>query len=341
MSSRASQAARPLALAAVLAVMPAAASAQTLVVRSAPPGEAVELVVNTEAVGNATVDPNGDAIIDWELPAAEMDARIYVDVCPGAHRILLLDRNLLPRPQAEGCERRDVVGVFLLRRESTLVVTVGRQIPRVLLRQQPVTIAELDAPPTLRDVPTGLVLFGGIGGIGFREIFEVACGNAVPCDGDDSGLAYVGGAELWMTRWLSVEGSAIRTPRPSFEGGEGTFIFEADFEPRLVVTVAGKIGVPLGPVRLYGKGGGIYHRAKLTTEQSMAGETLSTAFETRGWGWLGGGGIEGWVGRSVGLYVEFTTSALKGEDPDGGEAMLEDRLNSLFVGLRLRILGGR
>lgn len=333
--------ARPLVVAAVLFFVPCVATAQTLVVRSAPPGEAIELFLNTESVAKGTVDPGGDAVLDWTLPAPEMDVRIYVDICPGSHRILLLDRNLLPRPQESGCERRDVIGVFLLKRESTLVVTVGRQIPRVLLRQETVTIAELDAPPNRRTVPTGLILFGGLGGSAFRDAFAVSCGNVTPCDGEDSGLSYTGGAELWLARFLSIEGAAIRTPEPSFEGGGGAFIFESKLEPRLVLTVSGKLGVPLGPVRIYGKGGGIYHRAKLTTEQSMAGETLPIAFETRGWGWLGGGGIEGWVGRSVGLYLEVTTAALKGKDPDGGEARMNDRLNSLFVGLRLRVLGGR
>lgn len=333
--------ARPLALAAGLAVVPCLVSAQTLIVRGAPPGESVELVVNTAIAGTATVDPNGDAIVEWELAGAEMDARIFVDVCPGTHRVLLMDRNLVPRAQDTGCERRDVIGVFWLRRNSTLVVTVGRQIPSVLLRQRSVTIEELDTPATRRTVPTGLVVFGGIGGAAFREAFDVMCGSVVPCDGEDSGVAYTAGAEFWLARVLSIEGSVLRTPRPSVEGGDGPFIFESQLEPRLVMTVAGKFGIPLGPVRLYGKGGGIYHRAKLTTEQSMAGETLSTAFETRGWGWVAGGGLEGWVGRSAGLYLEVNTAALKGKDPDGGEARTNDRVHSLFVGLRFRILGGR
>jgi hypothetical protein len=333
--------ARPFLCAALFTLVPALTSAQTLIVRGAPAGEAVELVVNTETVGKATVDANGDAIIGWTLGGPEMEGRIYVDICPGTHRVMLLDRNLLPRPQDAGCERRDVIGVFWLKPQSTLVVTVGSQIPRVLLRQEPVTIAELDAPPGRRTVPTGLMIFGGVGGQAFSNIFDVACGNASPCDGGDSGIGYTGGAELWVTKWLSIEGAAIRTPWPSFEGGEGQFVFTSEFEPRLVVTAAGKLGVPLGPVRLYGKGGGIYHRAKLSTEQSMAGETLRTAFETEGWGWLAGGGIEGWVRPSVGLYLEVTSASLKGEDPGGGEAVLDERLNSLFVGLRLRILGGR
>ncbi|CAN5472743.1 hypothetical protein BH23ACI1_BH23ACI1_02880 [soil metagenome] len=334
------QRAWPLALAAVLALVPCLASAQTLIVRSAPPGESVELFVNTATAGTATADPNGDAIIEWSLADGEMDARIFVDICPGVHRVLLLDRNLLPRPQDAGCERRDVVGIFWLRRNSTLVVTVGRQIPSVLLRQAAVTIEQLDTPPTRRTVPAGLVVFGGIGGASFRDASRLACGN-IPCDGDDSGLAYTAGAEFWLARVVSVEGSVIRTPRPFAEGDAGSFTFESRLEPRVVITVAGKVGIPVGPMRLYGKGGGLYNRTQLTTEQSMADETMAIAFETRGWGWLAAGGLEGWITPSFGLYFEAGTARLKGEDFGGGEARLNDRLNSLFFGTRIRILGGR
>ena len=96
--------------AALFTLVPCLTSAQTLIVRGVPAGGTAELVVNTEAMGKAEADPNGDVIISWKLAGPEMEARIYLDVCPGVHRVLLLDRNLLPRPQDEGCERRDVVG---------------------------------------------------------------------------------------------------------------------------------------------------------------------------------------------------------------------------------------
>jgi hypothetical protein len=336
------KAARPLTLAAGCLLIPALLQAQTLIVRGAPAGQAVEVLVNEARVAAGTADEQGDAVIDWQLPGGEdeMDARIAVDICGSTHRIRLMDRNLIPKPQETGCERRDVVGVFLVRRVTTLVVTVDRAIPRVLLRQREVTIEQLDAPPVPRRVPTGLVVFGGLGIGLFRDQVDIMCGTVSTCNGDSTGIAYTGGAEIWFARALALEGAVMRTPRPGAEGGGGSFLFESQLEPTLVVTVAGKAGVPVGPMRFYGKGGGIYQRSKLVTEQSME-ETLSMAFETRGWGWLAGAGLEGWISESFGIYVEATTNAFKGQDPGGGEARADDRLTTVFFGVRLRVLGGR
>lgn len=337
---RALKAARPLALAAGCLLIPALVHAQTLIVRGTPPGQAVELLVNEARVAGGTADEQGDTTIDWTLPADEMDARIAVDICGTTHRIRLMDRNLIPKPQETGCERRDVIGVFWVRRATTLVVTVDRPIPQVLLRQRDVTIEQLDAPPVPRRVPTGVVVFGGLGLGMFRDQVAIMCGTVTTCNGDSSGAAYTGGAEIWFARALSIEGALMRLPRPSAEGGGGPFLFESQLEPTLVVTVAGKAGVPVGPMRFYGKGGAIYQRSKLVTEQSME-ETLSMAFETRGWGWLAGAGLEGWISESFGIYVEATTNAFKGQDPGGGEARANDRLTTVFFGVRLRALGGR
>lgn len=334
------KASRPLALAAGLLILPALAQAQTLIVRGAPAGQPVELLVNEARVAGGTADEQGDAVIDWSLPAEEMDARIAVDICGDTHRVRLMDRNLIPKPQETGCERRDVVGVFLIRRATTLVVSVDRAIPRVLLRQRQLTIEQLDAPPVPRRVPTGLVVFGGMGIGLFRDQVRIMCGTVSTCNGDSTGIAYSAGADLWLVRALAIEGSVMRPPRPSAEGGGGPFLFESQLEPTLVLTVAAKAGVPVGPMRFYGKGGAIYQRSKLVTEQQMD-ETLSMAFETRGWGWLAGAGLEGWMNQTVGIYVEATTNAFKGQDPGGGEARTDDRLTTVFFGLRLRVLGGR
>jgi hypothetical protein len=330
----------PLALAAGFLLLPALLQAQTLIVRGTPPGQAVELLVNETRVAAGTAGQDGDTVIDWTLPGEELDARISVDICGDTHRIRLVERNLIPKPQDVGCERRDVVGVFWVRRGSTVVVRVDRAIPSVLLRQREVTIEQLDAPPVPRRVPTGLVVFGGTGIGLFRDQVSIMCGTVSTCNGDSTGIAYTAGADLWLARWLGVEGAVTRPPRPSAEGGGGTFLFESQLEPTLVVTVAGKAGAPVGPMRFYGKGGAIYQRSKLVTEQQME-ETLSTAFETRGWGWLAGAGLEGWITQSFGVYVEATTNAFKGQDPAGGEARANDRLTTVFFGARLRVLGGR
>jgi hypothetical protein len=60
---------RLLAVAAVLQIVAGAgvANAQTVMVRSAPPGSTIELLVNSKVAGSATADPAGDATLKSNL----------------------------------------------------------------------------------------------------------------------------------------------------------------------------------------------------------------------------------------------------------------------------------
>src|SRR5919198_106688 len=99
-------------------------SAQTIIVRNAPPSEKLEAQVNTGATGSAMADANGDArlAVDFPSRADEIDVRFFVDVCPDAVRVLLMSPGVQPAPAAAGCTRDEVWGVFVMRRVTTFVV---------------------------------------------------------------------------------------------------------------------------------------------------------------------------------------------------------------------------
>jgi hypothetical protein len=52
---------------------------------------------------------------------------------------------------------------------------------------------------------------------------------------------------------------------------------------------------------------------------------------------LFGGGLEGWVTRSVAIYGEAGRAALKGNARDGGEGSIDSGLTFFFFGARVRI----
>ena len=322
-----------------IAFGPAAAYAQTVMVRNAPPGGKLELVLDSTTVAEGTADAGGEATLALHLGAnagkTEIDANVYVDVCSDdLRRIVVVERGQPAGPQPAGCERRDTGAVFLVRRISTLIVDVGGTIPTVVLRQGPVRLG----PPRIRRPPRGLVLFGGAGTSTTRDFELMACGNVVECGGDMSGVAYTGGATIWIARYLGVEGSYIRPMEARASGSESTFTFDSEFEAH-VVTITGKAGIPIGPVRIFGQGGTNYHRATLSTTQTTGDLSQTFELRTSGWGWIFGGGLEVWVAPAFGIYAELGRSALKGTARDGGEGSLDDRQTYFFAGARIRIAG--
>ena len=102
---------RALTLAATLNVILACtAHAQTVIVRSAPPGSTIDLTVNTEAAGTTTADAAGDARLTLNMFTApgktETDAYLYVDFCKDNRRVLIVERSGQPAPVEAGCDRR-------------------------------------------------------------------------------------------------------------------------------------------------------------------------------------------------------------------------------------------
>jgi hypothetical protein len=134
------------------------------------------------------------------------------------------------------------------------------------------------------------------------------------------------------------------------DGSGQTFRFNT-FLTADVLTVAGKVGGPVGPVRLYGRAGGNFHRGTFGTTQTTDDTTITVdgvtvaipggtqTFElvTEGWGWLFGGGMEVWMRPSVAIYGEVTFAALKGNPVDAAEGGLNDRLTAFTIGAKFKL----
>jgi hypothetical protein len=332
-----------LAAALNLTVCVGAATAQTVIVRNAPPDSPVEVVLNDAAVGSAKTNERGDALVpvglSERLMKTETDAQVFIDICENVRRVLIVERAVTVPLQEAGCTRRDMGGIFVVRQVSTLVVDVGGPSPTLLLRQGKVS---LDPPRVWKPAPTGLVLFGGGGFTKLSDVTAVACGSVTPCSGDQSGSAYTFGAAYWVTPYLAAEGTYIKPANPTATGTTDTFQFNSVFDAQ-VLTVLGKVGIPLGPVRPYGQIGASYHQAKFRTTQTMTGaaapNTLSFELRTGGWGLAFGGGAEVWLSSVFGFYGEFGSAAVKGPARDDEDGAVDDRMTSVLFGARIRIGG--
>jgi hypothetical protein len=316
-----------------------AAAAQTVIVRKAPPGTRVEVAVNAATIASADVDQAGDAKLPIDLAAAagkpEIDANVFVDYCDTVRRVVIIERDRLPPAADAGCTRRQISGVFWVRRVNTLVIDVTEPNPTLLLIRGSYSL-DPDAParawtPSL----AGLVVFGG-GEFGtFRDARTLACGNVTPCAGG-SGLGYAAGATYWFSRFVGAEGSYLKPGEVTASGSGSGFSFDSSLDVRLV-TMTAKIGVPAGPVKIFGQVGANYHQATSTTIQTIEGASQTIEFETDGWGLFFGAGIDAWVASRVALYAEGNLATLKGNDAAGGEPQIDDRLRFIAVGVRIRI----
>ena len=345
---------RLLTLAAVVHLILSAgiAAAQTVLIRNAPPDSPIELVLNTTPIGSAKADANGIAILSVKLFSnankTETDAQIFVDVCQDVRRVLVVERAVSIPPPDTGCNRRDMGGLFVVRQISTLVIGFGGPSPTLLLRQGRVSLE----PPRTWGPPTGLVLFGGGGIARFSNVEAIACGTLEVCSDSTSGGTFAGGASFWISPFIAGEGSYTKLSEATAEGSGTNFNFDSVFDSELF-TVAGKIGGPIGIVRLYGKVGANYHRATFrTTEvvnettitvdgvpQTIRGGSQVSWVKTAGWGWLFGGGMEVWVAPAFGIYGEFGRAALKGRALDDEEGTTDERVTTVMVGARIRIGG--
>jgi opacity protein-like surface antigen len=333
---------RLLAIAAALHVTAGAATAQTVMVRNAPPGMAVEALLNDAVVATGTASPEGIVSLDVKLPEpGEMDANIYVDVCDQSRRVVVIDRNKRPAPEPAGCARREISGIFWVRRVNTLVVDLGGTQPSMLLVRgkytppKPTVEGEEAVEAPGRQAPTGLSLFGGSGLGNFRDQFLIACGNVSGCDGHDGGLGYSFGGTFWLTRWLGAEGAYVKPRTVTAHGGD-TFSFDSRFEID-VFTVAAKVAIPAGPARIYGLVGGNYHQSTLSLTETIDSASQTFSQKTHGWGWLYGGGTEVWVTPKVALYGELSLAKVKGKAEDKGEGLIDDRLRFLGFGVKVRL----
>jgi len=332
--------------AAVVMATAGVASAQTVYVRHAPAGSSVEVIVNTASAGTATVDGEGEAKLAFTLPTGktEMDSNVYVDTCDSGklRKILIVDRARQPPPPAEGCDRRDVPGIYWVRPVNTIVVDVGGIAPSLLLVRGDYTPpkptvegAEEERPS--KPLPKGLLMYAGMAYTNFRDAAALACGNAT-CTPKPSGFTYAFGADVWLSRFVGIEGGYLHPHEVSASGGDGNHTFKTTLDSD-VWTVAGKVGAQAGVVRIYGKAGMNYHQATNTTTQTIDINSQKFEYKTTGWSWVFGGGMEAWLGQRqrTALYADAGIARIKGDAESGGEAKIDDRLKYFAVGLKLRL----
>lgn len=329
---------RLLALAAVLNIAAAgAAAAQTVILKGAKPGETVEVIVNDSPAITATVAADGTATATGNIPLnaakrSEMDARLYLDACENVRRVFVIDRTQLPPPAQSGCARTEIGGVYWVRQRSTIVIDVSNPIPDVLLRQ-----GEYNPnAPVRRLAPRGLIAFGGGGLANPSDFGAIACGDVADCSEDGYAGAYNVGATLWITRWLGVEGSYLRPSRMGVTGSGSTFTFTDTLDAD-IFNVVGKLGIPIGPVRIYGQGGGSYHEATNTLVQTIGDASQTVETRTDGWSYTFGGGLEAWISDRFALYGEAGITKIKGEERLSGVIEIDDQLTHYIMGLRIRI----
>jgi hypothetical protein len=320
---------------------------QTVMVRNAPPGSTVEVALNADTVATGTADATGNVTLPLDMAAkgipTEMDANVFVDVCEKSRKVHVVDHARRPQPPAVGCDRREIPGLFWVRPINTLVVDVGSINPTLLLVKgsytppAPIVLNEAGEAPgrVWRQAPTGLALFGGGALVTYRDARGNACGNVVPCSGKDSRPSYTAGGVYWIKKFLAAEGSYVRPGQVTASGGDSftfNYVLKTD-----IVTVAGLVAAPIGPVRLYAKGGVDYQQATATTTETIAGATQTFELKTKGFGAVWGGGGEAWITKKVAVYGEVEFVQLKGAAQNGGAGKTADRVSAFIIGGRIKI----
>ena len=357
---------RALALAALLnaSLLVGAVSAQTVIVTKAPAESTVELYLNGSKVASAPASPTGEATLALNLKErdgrTDMDARVYLDTCPGIRRVQVVERGLEAPAIQGGCSRKELMSLFLLRPITSLVVDATESNPDVWLRQGPAPPSWLKSAPELdgpvggrswRPAPTGMSVFGGGGFAQNSNMRGTFCGNAANCSSTGFRAAFTGGAAFWISPHLAIEGSYLKPLVMTVTGNDTTYNFTSEFASQIVTAVA-KVGAQAGPARIYGLGGMNYHFSDITTVEltgdttytvdgvttTVPGGTQTMFFQTKGWGWLFGGGIEIWVKPRFALYGEVTRLKLNGTDTRGGEGKVNDNMTSIIGGIRFALM---
>src|SRR5918993_1152066 len=333
----------PLRLLAIAAVFifgtGSSAGAQTVMVRGAVPGETIEVLVNGAAAGTGTIDGTGVGTATFAVPTGdtarpEMNARLFLDTCGKVRRVHVVEQNRLPPDAQDGCSRSDIGGIYWVRQRSTIVINVANAIPVVLLRQGSY---KPNASGPRRPAPTGVVIFGGGGLTQFPDLFVLRCGTVPDCSGDDTSGAFTAGVTFWPVRWLGFEGSYLKPSKLAGAGTTAPFTFTETVEIHNLVNLVAKVALPLGPVRIYGQGGGNWHESTSTSVQTLGAESTTFSLDTEGWGWTFGGGLEAWVAPRFALYGEANIAQLNGDDRNNSSSGFDNRMRSYLFGARFKI----
>jgi hypothetical protein len=321
------------------------AQAQTAILRKVAPGSSIEISVNNGAAESTKSDTGGDVVVPIKTlftgtGKLETDSLVLVALCESnVIKVLLLERGHSVPPEERGCVRRDMGGWFLVKPVSTLVVDVGGPSPTLLLRQGSFSLA----PPRTWTPPTGLVVFAG-GTLNATSNFkDVACGTLTECSSGGAELGFTAGASYWILPFVAAEAAYFRPKEFTASGSGDNFRFDSTLDAH-IFTAVGKIGIPAGRTRPYGHIGGTYHRATLSTSQTMTNQTdaptQTYSLETEGWAWTFGGGLEIWLTSGFGIYGELNRISAKGSAVETNvEGILDDRLTTVVVGARIKIGG--
>jgi hypothetical protein len=333
------------------------AGAQTVIVRNVAPGAPLELVLNAARVASAAADAQGTGTLVVPPTDASKDAtterRVFVDECGNMRRVLLVDAGL-PAPAADSlCARTAVPDLFEMRAITSLVVDGSTGRHTILIRQGPAPDEWLHPVvdegggshiESHRDpLPSGVILSGGLAGGRFGNVVSNACGTqTTSCSGGRTKGAVSAGAALWLTHFLGVEATYLKSQDVKTSGSGTNYTFDTVFQPKILI-LDGKLGVQAGPVRFYGFAGADRTWATFSTTQTVTGSvgvqggTETLALKTAGWGFVAGGGMDIWTGKLLAIYMEGGRAALKGPAVDKGDGSLDDHLTFVGLGLRLHI----
>ncbi|HZP47065.1 MAG TPA: outer membrane beta-barrel protein [Vicinamibacterales bacterium] len=322
------------------------ASAQTVIVTHAPAGAPVDVVFDNDRVANAVADSNGQATLTFALPPqlTEADVHVATERCGDTRRVLLVERGIQGAPPTTPCDRRDFPDVFVVQRITTFVVDFTNPTPSVHLRQGPAPAAwlgdegastsRLNLPPA----PKGLLVSGGVGFAAAGNWTDTVCGtNTTSCTATGTARALSASAAYWLTPNIGVEAGYLRPSDASASGSGTDFTFTSTRKTE-VALISGLVGGAIGGFRIYGRGGATYHRATLSTSetvQSVGSQNLES--KTAGWSWHAGGGFEMWLKPYVALYVDGGVVQLRGNGVGGADAVMDEQLIVANVGVRLHL----
>lgn len=193
------------------------------------------------------------------------------------------------------------------------------------------------------------MLFGGVGTSTFRDFAVDSCGTVQTCSVNRAPRLGTFGVNYWFLPFLGAEASFVR-PTNLTASSDVPPRFDSELEGG-VITVSGIGGIPIGPVRIFGKLGAAYHRATHeTTERStdqliavggnpvvIPGSSQTFSYRTEGWGAVLAGGMEYWVGRRWALYGELGQMTIKGKQVDEGEGAVDDLARYATIGVRVMV----
>jgi hypothetical protein len=334
-----------------------AASAQTVIVRSAPAGATVELTTEAGSVATATADNLGDATLKAPAQAADVEGQVFVDVCGSRVNVLLV--RLRPTAAAPaGCIRTDIGSVFIVRPITTFVIDLDGTSATAHVTQGPPPREWLQrGAATARPSrihwgrpQNGLALSAGLGVSSFNRAVGILCGDVSRCESSNFGGATQVSAEYWVKRFVAAHASYVSPADVTVHGTSDTYRFDSNLHARLL-TLGAKLGGAVGPARLYGIGGFTRHESTSTTTQTqdattvmvggvtqtIPGGTQSFAQKSTGWSYVFGGGVEAWFFRWAAFYGEVNIAKVKGKPTTGGEGGIDDRVFLAVAGARVRI----